>query len=363
VVAREEEIKGGAEKRWKRRRVYRWTGPALERRPIENDPAFKTYISKLNKPEKPLARANYLDCVGAAYAMLKSMGIPITDYSIADLVRRKEENPRDMSIEKALTVLKSTPTVRTNTVHASRMVGLFKANFVPLSIHIWVKSGRPTKPIQETVLRAIRQDSELKQIHHDLLDLMAYSGERIQALAMTPPEDVSFVEGTEAAIISVSPARSKTATEHPTAITRELAERLLQRAQEYGYPVILPNYNSLFRTITKLSEQKYGIHLTSHYLRKRFETICETIPANEMNPNHWLILMGAKPSYGHRPDIYSLRSDEQLAKEWETHLLPRLDLSRRPFQQQNNDLTKENQELKEQILKLTKLLTEKLTTS
>lgn len=73
--------------------------------------------------------------------MLKSMGIPITDHSIADLVKRKEENPRDMSIEKALTVLKSMPTVRTNTVHASRMVGLFKANFVPLSIHIWVKSG------------------------------------------------------------------------------------------------------------------------------------------------------------------------------------------------------------------------------
>lgn len=293
MVAREEGVKGGAEKPWKtRRKVYSQTGPALERRPIENDPAFKTYIAKLNRPEKPLARANYLDCVGAAYALLKSMGIPITDHSIADLVRRKEENPRDTSIEKALTVLRSTLTVRTNTVHASRMVGLSKANFVPLSIHIWVKSGRPTKPIQETILRAMRQDPELQQIHYDLLDLMAYSGERIQALAKTPPQDISFVEETRTAIIHVSPERSKTAIEHPTVITRELAERLLQRAQEYGYPVILPNYNSLFRTITELSERKYGIHLTSHYLRKRYETICETIPANEMNPNHWLILMG-----------------------------------------------------------------------
>ena len=361
MVAREEEVKGGAEKRWKtRRRVYNQTGPALDRRPIENDPAFKTYIAKLNRPEKPLARANYLDCVGAAYAMLKSMEVPITDHSIADLVRQKEENPRDMRIEKALTVLKSTPTVRTNTVHASRMVGLFKANFVPLSIHIWVKSGRPTKPIQESVLRAIRQDSELQQIHYDLLDLMAYSGERIQALAMTPPQDISFVEGTETAIINISPARSKTATGHPTAITRELAERLLQRTQEFGYPVILPNYNSLFRTITKLSEQEYGIHLTSHYLRKRFETICETIPASEMNPNHWLILMGAKPSYGHRPDIYSLRSDEQLAKEWEAHLLPRLNLSGTTYQQPSNDLAKENAELKGQILKLMRSLLEAL---
>ena len=354
-------VKGGAKKEWKRRRrVYNYTGPALERRPIENDPAFKTYIAKLNKPEKPLARANYLDCVGAAYAMLKSMGIPITNHAMADLVRRKEENPRDISIEKALTILKSTPTVNTNTNHASRMVGLFKANFVPLSVHIWVKSGRPTKPIQETVLRAIRQDQELKQIHYDLLDLLAYSGERIQALAMTPPNDISFMEGTNTAIVQVSPARSKTATGHPTVITREIAERLLQRVQEYDYPVVLPKYNSLFRTITKLSMRKYGIHLTSHYLRKRFETICETLPANEMNPNHWLILMGAKPSYGHRPDIYSLRSDEQLAKEWENYLLPQLGLSGKPTQPPSNNLAEENAELKEQILRLIKLLTRQL---
>jgi hypothetical protein len=86
VVAREA-VKGGAEKSWKRRRrVYSQTGSALDRRPIENDPAFETYIARLSRPEKPLARTNYLDCVGVAYAMLKSMGIPITDHSIADLV-------------------------------------------------------------------------------------------------------------------------------------------------------------------------------------------------------------------------------------------------------------------------------------
>ena len=293
--------------------------------------------------------------------MLKSMEIPITDHSIADLVKLKEENPRDMSIERALTTLKSTPNARTNTVHASRMVGLFKANFTPLNIHIWVKSGRPTKPLAGSILRAIRQDPELQQIHYDLLDLMAYSGERIQALAATPPEEISFVEGTNTAIVQVSPSRSKTATGHPTAITRELAERLLQRAQENGYPVIMPNYESLFRTITKFSNRKYGIRLTSHYLRKRFETICETIPANDVNPNHWLILMGAKPTYGHRPDIYSLRSDEQLAKEWETHLQSRLSLSGQSLQAPTSDLAKENAELKEQLLKLAKLLAEKLT--
>jgi hypothetical protein len=76
VVAREEEVKGGAERPWKtRRRVYGPKRPAPERRPIENDPAFKTYIAKLNRPEKPLARANYLDCVGAARATLSFLDL------------------------------------------------------------------------------------------------------------------------------------------------------------------------------------------------------------------------------------------------------------------------------------------------
>jgi hypothetical protein len=67
---------------------------------------------------------------------------------------------------------------------------------------------------------------------------MTFSGERIQAVARTPPQDITFVERTRTVIIQVSPARSKTATGHPTAMPRELAERLLQRATENRYSVI-----------------------------------------------------------------------------------------------------------------------------
>ena len=115
---------------------------------------------------------------------------------------------------------------------------------------------------------------------------------------MTPPQDMSLIEGTRTAIIGVSSERNKTATEHPTAITRELAERLLQRAQEYEYPVILPNYDSLFLSITILSERKYGIRLTSHYLRKRFETICarySPILRWKASPEHFEIRLQYNP--------------------------------------------------------------------
>jgi hypothetical protein len=244
------------------------------------------------------------------------------------------------------------------------MVGMFKANYATLAVHIWVKSGRPTKPIAESILRAVRTDPELNQIHYDAIDLVAYSGERVQALASTPPEEISFVEETNTAFVHITASRSKTAIDHLSAIPKELAERLLQRAQENGYSVILPNYQSIWRTITNLTKRKYGLKLTSRYFRNRFESIGETIPADKMNPNHWMILAGSKPTYGHKPEIYGLRTEEQLATEWETFLMPRLSLTEsinKPTTDNSDKLQQENTELKEQILKLTKLLTENIT--
>jgi hypothetical protein len=83
-------VKGGAIKPWRQRyHVSRKRGTSLERQPIENDPAFKTYIAKLNRPEKPLPRKQYFDCIAAAYYFLKSVGNPITEHTLSDLVNEK----------------------------------------------------------------------------------------------------------------------------------------------------------------------------------------------------------------------------------------------------------------------------------
>jgi hypothetical protein len=74
--------------------------------------------------------------------------------------------------------------------------------------------------------------------------------------------------------------------------------------------------------------------------------------------------MGSKPTLGHMPEIYSLMSDHELINEYETYRMPRLTLSGetvKPQPSQLEHLRKENAELREQLLKLTKLLTEKLT--
>jgi len=293
--------------------------------------------------------------ITAVENFLRFLNRPVTNHALSDLVDEKTNNPTGRTFEKALLTFKTIGASGEH--HASRIVGMFRQNFAELAVHISVRSGRPTKPIAESILRAIRTDPELEQIHYDAIDLVCYAGERIQALAKTPPQDISFVDGTNTALILVTANRSKTGIQHYSAIPKDLAERLLQRAQEYGFPVIVPNYESLWKTITDLTKRKYGIRLTSRYFRNRFESIGETTPADKMNPNHWMILAGSKPTYGHLPEIYGLRTVEQLAREWETYLLPRLDLSEKFLQPPSDDLAKENTELKEQILSLTKLLT------
>lgn len=81
-----------------------------------------------------------------------------------------------------------------------------------------------------------------------------------------------------------------------------------------------------------------------------------------MNPNHWIVLMGSKPTLRHMPETYSLMSDHELINEYETHLMPRLALSGETVKPQLNQLEqlrRQNTELTEQILRLTKLLTER----
>lgn len=65
------------------------------------------------------------------------------------------------------------------------------------------------------------------------------------------------------------------------------------------------------------------------------------------------------------PSIYSLRENHEFIQEYETEILPKLTLGETPNNQpkEANKLRQENTELKEQLVKLTKLLTEKLNNS
>ena len=321
---------------------------------------MRTYLADLSKTGKPTSENSKKGTLLACRKFLEQTNRPITESAMQELVQFKRDNPKDTTIEQELKLWKAEADSTSTQVYIAMILGLFRRNYTRLDLTIHVEgNGNKTIPIKEPILRAIRQDEQLSDQHKDEMDLMAFSGERRQAINMTPIENVHLVDETESAIIDVPANVSKTATRHPCIIPKELAERLLERAQKLGYKVLNPNYDSLWHEITRLAKRKYSVLLTSHYMRKRFETLAERIPSTDMNPNHWVVLMGSKPTLGHMPDIYSLLSNTELIQEYEAHLRPRLALTgeEKPA---SKTLAQENKELKEQILQLTKFLTQSL---
>ena len=200
---------------------------------------------------------------------------------MTELVRFKKNHPKDTHIEQELKLWKAEATSSTIPNYIARILGIFRRNYAPLDMHIHVSSGHyKTIPIKEPILLAIRNDSELAQRERDAIDLMAYGAERRRALSMLPLENVHFVENSNTAILDIPARLAKTGINHPTIIPKDLAERLLQTASENGYTVLMPNFHSIWNRITRLAASKYKVRLTSHYLRKRFETIAERIPAD-----------------------------------------------------------------------------------
>jgi hypothetical protein len=288
---------------------------------------------------------------------------PITPTVVTELVQYKKDHPKDTTFEEELQMWKADEksSLRVQT-DIGRILGTFRWNFAKLDMTIHVSSPpSKTEPISEPTLLAIY--NRLSQRDKDALTLMAYGAERIYALGHVPIENVHLIDDSNVALLDIPAKVTKTDEAHPSAIPKELAERLLEEAQQNGYSCLMPDIRTRFKHITRIARQHFNVRLTSHYLRKRFETRCERIPADVVNPNHWVILMGSRPTLGHMPNIYSLLSNKEVVQEYETEILPRLALDgneAKTTSSENQQLREENRELKQQLLKLTKLLTEKV---
>jgi hypothetical protein len=246
------------------------------------------------------------------------------------------------------------------THYASAFCGTFSRNHVKLAVTFHVKSDHKTTPIAEPLIRAVYNDPELDEDDRLLLDLFAHGMERRNALGELPIDRIRLTE--RSAILDIPSHLNKKDFAHISIIPRRVADALLERARLNGYSVLYPEYASRMARITRLAKAKHNVHLTAHYFRKRAETIAECIPNDVMNMNHWLILEGVKPKFGHMPEIYSLNLDNQLVSEYETYLQPKLSLTGEiPTSKATEleQLRQQNAQLTDQILKLTSLLTRK----
>ncbi len=257
------------------------------------------------------------------------------------------------------------------------MKGVFRSNHCPLQANVDNHYRAKTVKIDKTILQAIyeAQDEEKKL----LMDYQAFAGERIGCLSGTTGNNPS--QGTSGmtleqiepfddkySIVRVLSHQTKARYEHVCVIPRPIAESVISNAKARGRTHPFPSFERHWREITDYSHQKHGVRITSHYLRKRFATIAQK---TEMSVNSWDFLMGDRMTEGHEANVYTLEDWSELVKEYDQHLAPYLSISKprepdeptEPFQQSApmTQLQKENSELKEQIVKLTKLLTEKLT--
>jgi len=202
--------------------------------------------------------------------------------------------------------------------------------------------------------------------------LQAYAGERVSALCRKTRLHQWEDFDSRYTLIHIRAEDTKARNNHICIIPKELADWIRNYAKvraSNGYPstdVPFPNHETLWRDITKLAETKFGVRLTSHYLRKRFHTIAGK---TAMPVNSWDYLMGDKQSHGHEAGTYTLEDFSDLVREYDRYLTPYLGLgdirepddAGTPFREiELEQLNKENQELKDQLVKLTRLLTEKL---
>jgi hypothetical protein len=328
---------------------------------LAQDPVIQNYIADLARTGKKPSHHTKVSVYQAWTVFLQRLGAAITPSSAWTLTEWKKANPQSNDLERAIKLWKAEANT-TGLRYIARILGTFcrwsKHSQLDVSVHC--SSQHQTIPIAEPILLSIY--SELDQRDKDALDLMFYGAERIYALGHVELSKVILVENSNVALLEISAQNAKNGVQHPSMIPRQLAERLLQEAQENGYACLMPNIRSRWRRISKLAKERYHVILTSHYLRKLFETRCEKIPSNTVNPNHWTILMGEQPKLGHMPSIYSLMQDREILEEYEKEILPRLTLiSQKTPPTETEQLRQENAELEKQLLTLTKLLTEKLT--
>jgi integrase len=305
---------------------------------------------------------------------LQFLGRPITPTAASELiaVTKAQHNNDDFTTDDSLQRFAALKPVVTHFTRACFVKGVFRANHCPLYATFDTHFSRPTKKIGSEVLKAI-YDS-LDDEHRALMDYQAYAGERVGCISrkVTLQDFEDFDD--RYTLIRIKASITKARNNHICIIPKQLADWIREYSKsraKAGFPnssAPFPNYETLWRDITKLAFEKHAIRLTSHYLRKRFHTIAGKTP---MPVNSWDYLMGDKQSWGHEAGSYTLEDFNDLVSEYGKYLAPYLSIREPrepedPRESSNNlqleRILKENRELKDQLIRLTELLAERLTT-
>jgi hypothetical protein len=337
---------------------------------LSQDPAMKLYYASVGSRRRNNGKVGiqtHRQSMNGIRRFIQFLNRPVTTTAVSELIALARENHRhdDFSIENDLLRFVATPPVITHSGYGAYVKGIFKANRTNLECSFNTCFTHPTKKISPVVLKAIYEAATQEQ--QDLMDLQACAGERITCIASTVTLD-AWEDSRDYTIIHVQAQQTKARNAHICIIPKTLADRIRKRASAAGRTRPFPNFANLWRDITNLAADRFGVRLTSHYLRKRFHTIAGK---TAMPVNSWDYLMGDKPAYGHNADTYTLQDFNDLIAEYDRFLAPYLSINvpKEPDEPRSRINDSDNleaaqkriAELTEQVLKLTVLLADNLT--
>jgi hypothetical protein len=110
-----------------------------QRETILNDPAIVEYFNHLKTVRDnngQISRNSIKQTVTAARQFIQYTGLEFSGHSIKDLVDYKRNNPQSADIEQALRAYSLEPPIKSHYSSATRMLGVFRANFAPLNLRI-----------------------------------------------------------------------------------------------------------------------------------------------------------------------------------------------------------------------------------
>lgn len=334
---------------------------------VSKDPALQRYFNAIRTKRRNqgyISKVSMQETYHASTKFLLFLGREISDHAISDLVKQKQHYPQDFWIEDKLLEFANIEPLTSFRRYSVRILGIFRENRARLQASIDYHFTSRTKKISEGILREIFVTQNFEK--RTLMEYQAYAGERIQCLSKL---EISQIEpfDNNYSIIRIKFNQSKVRIPHICIIPRTIAESVLRICASTKRRQPFPNYESLWKQITKFANNEFGVRLTSHYLRKRFHTLAGK---TAMPVNSWDYLMGDKPSYGHGADTYTLEDFNELVCEYDKYLAPSLSIggTEKPYEHvqpsgnpsEIDQVRKENLELKEQILALNRLLIEKI---
>ena len=333
---------------------------------IAQDKAITIYLTNLANRRRNNGEVSYgtrWRTINSIRHFLQFVHRDITPTALTELIQdtKRQHKNDDYATDDALLAFVSRPSVIANAQRGAYVKAVFKANRCPLQASFNTSFTRSTRKISPGILKAI-YDS-LDEEHRAIIDLQAYAGERVQAICTVPLDQ--WEDSDRYTLIHIHAKQTKARNEHISIIPRTLADKIRGVCKVTKRDRPFPNYESIWREITKLALDKFGTRLTSHYLRKRFHTIAGK---SAMPVNSWDYLMGDKQTHGHNAGTYTLEDFSELVEEYDRYLAPYLSIENLTERDEPREtlstvrlekLSTENAELKEQIIRLTKLLTDR----